>query len=642
MKSQNIPVFLLAAIACAGMICGAKSPKVSDVDRAKAAYIFMEAAARTSGEDFGSAYYMLSRAAELAPDDDEIAADLGKIIIYTGIGDSAEFENGYNAIKRLFFSDTKDVQNGYALIKVAQQLKRTDDAKAAYKALMDAYPGNADYALNYAGYRTMDFMNGDSTGPEEAAAIYDRLELGTGITDMLTLHRLSSLSVKGDTAEMVHQINRFTSTAPLDPQVNFYTGSMYDMIHMPDSAIVYYTAACLLDSTYGQAYLARAEHYLAVGDSARYDQEVLHALESPSLEFEAKYNILANYARSLYEESNRRETFLNLFGNMLDIHPGEASLHYLYGAYLASIDSIGPASEQFGYAMDLDPDEEVYARFRLQTAVEAGDTVAAIAAAESAISRFNDIWYPLSGASLLHLSGHTDQAVEFLKRYDVSRAENAYQKSLYEQTLGDILHAAGQNDSAYAAYDRALIYNPDNASVLNNLAYYKAVDGEDLDNAERYAVRALHAEPDNPTYIDTYAWVLFKQKDYAAARRQIDRALAVYDSYKDSVNAVVADSAAILFNELAQDELAEMITGETADGQLALENAEDALLVEEIEEEEGLIETPNSEIYDHAGDIYFMNGEPDAAMNFWREALLLDPENEKIKKKITHRAYFFD
>ena len=636
-SSKYLPVWLLVVLAVAGMASGAKTPRVTNEARAKAAYMFLEAASHIADADYGPAYHLLSRAAELDPDDREIAAELGKIIIFTGLGDSAEFENGYNALKALFFSDPRDEQNGFAFIKIAQHLKRNSDAKAAYEALMEAHPGVADYALSYAGYRTLDFLEGDSTGPADATAIYDRLESGVGITDMLTIHRLHSLSLTGDTAEMIRQIGRFNATAPLDPQVNFYTGSMYDLIHLPDSAIVYYTAACLLDSTFGPAYLARAEHYLTVGDSARYDSEVLHALESPSLEFEAKYEILSNYARSLYADDERRDTFLSLFRRMLDIHPGEASLHYLYGAYLAAIDSVGPASEQFGYAMDLDPEEELFARYRIETAIEAGDTVSAISAARAAIPRFSNVFYPISGASLLHMTGHPGEAAELMKTYDVGRADNDYQRSLFEQTLGDVLYADEQKDSAFAAYDRALAYNPDNAGVLNNVAYFHAVDGVELDKAEQYIKRALHFDPDNPTYIDTYAWVLFKQKDYPAAKRQIDRAFDVYSRYNDSIMAVDTVSSAELFREVASDELVEMVTGESSEE--AVEH-EEALVEEVVDVLEA--EIPNSEIYDHAGDIYFMNGEPDEALNYWKEALRLDPENEKIKKKVKNKAYFFD
>ncbi|MDE6334054.1 MAG: tetratricopeptide repeat protein, partial [Muribaculaceae bacterium] len=53
-------------------------------------------------------------------------------------------------------------------------------------------------------------------------------------------------------------------------------------------------------------------------------------------------------------------------------------------------------------------------------------------------------------------------------------------------------------------------------------------------------------------------------------------------------------------------------------------------------------ETPSSEIYDHAGDIYFMTGDHKEALEFWKKAHELDPADEKIKKKIKYKTYFFD
>ena len=91
---------------------------------------------------------------------------------------------------------------------------------------------------------------------------------------------------------------------------------------------------------------------------------------------------------------------------------------------------------------------------------------------------------------------------------------------------------------------------------------------------------ATAAEPENVTSLDTYAWVLFKRKDYAKAREIIDRTLELSD-----------------------------------------ENS--------------------AEILEHAGDIYFMDGDPDGALEFWKEALKLTPDNQLLEKKVKHKTYFF-
>ncbi|MBK7384433.1 MAG: hypothetical protein IPI81_14055, partial [Flavobacteriales bacterium] len=60
------------------------------------------------------------------------------------------------------------------------------------------------------------------------------------------------------------------------------------------------------------------------------------------------------------------------------------------------------------------------------------------------------------------------------------------------------------------AYDKALARIPDDATTLNNYAYYLSVRGEQLEKAERMSKRSNELAPGQPSYQDTYAWVLFR------------------------------------------------------------------------------------------------------------------------------------
>lgn len=37
-----------------------------------------------------------------------------------------------------------------------------------------------------------------------------------------------------------------------------------------------------------------------------------------------------------------------------------------------------------------------------------------------------------------------------------------------------------------------------------------------------------------------------------------------------------------------------------------------------------------------------MNGEPKEAVEFWKKALELDPDNALIQKKVKHKTYFYE
>ena len=610
----------------AGFSAPAKSPAGDAADRLKASYLFVEAVDAMNDSRIDDAMLLLDRAASLDPGDIDIAAARGELVFGTGMGDSTDFARAYDAIRDRYLANPADVDNGLRWANLALKLSRLDDVRRAYEALNAAHPARTDFALNLAWIQAMDVLKGDTASFDRAMAIYDRLEQGMGVDPVIINQRVRALALASDTAGMVHELTRLYRSAPTDPDINMLVGRTFSAINMPDSAILYYDRACALDSTNGEAYLVRAEYYMSQGDSARYDTEVFRALESPNLEFEPKFDILTNYVRALYEDTTRVGRIGRLFEVMQTIHPGEADLHNLYGSYLATIDSLGPASEQFGYAADLAPDDPYNWQFLIQTAVGAGDTIRAVEAGLKAIPRFPDnLYFPFVTAGLVMETEGPQQALDILDDFDVSEFTNTEALSSYHQTRGDMLYKLNLTDSAFAEYEVALEYDPMNAGAQNNAAYFMACENVNLDRAREMIESAVATDPTNPTYLDTYAWVLFKQKDYPSARLQIDLALG---AYTDSTDVTPPDPKAV--DELPVAELEPGATGPA-------EVVEEVTAIEEV-----LFEEPSAEVYEHAGDIYFMTGEPEQAVVFWEKALELDPGNARILKKVKNKAYFFE
>jgi tetratricopeptide (TPR) repeat protein len=94
-------------------------------------------------------------------------------------------------------------------------------------------------------------------------------------------------------------------------------------------------------------------------------------------------------------------------------------------------------------------------------------------------------------------------------------------------SIGTLWHEEGNLKKTFEAYERALEYNSDNALVLNNYAYFLALEDKQLDRALGMAQRATKLQENFATYLDTYAWVLYKTGDYTEARRVMGRALAL-------------------------------------------------------------------------------------------------------------------
>lgn len=97
---------------------------------------------------------------------------------------------------------------------------------------------------------------------------------------------------------------------------------------------------------------------------------------------------------------------------------------------------------------------------------------------------------------------------------------------------------SGDASEAARAYRKLLEAEPDNADVLNNLAYalLEVGRGEDLPEAEALAKRAVEKAPTNATYLDTLARVHRQAGDLVTAEETFGRAL---DAGPESIDAMI-------------------------------------------------------------------------------------------------------
>jgi tetratricopeptide (TPR) repeat protein len=93
--------------------------------------------------------------------------------------------------------------------------------------------------------------------------------------------------------------------------------------------------------------------------------------------------------------------------------------------------------------------------------------------------------------------------------------------------IGDTYHELGMTKECYEAYDSALMYDPYKLDVLNNYSYFLSLENRDLQRALEMSGKTISAEPDNQTYLDTYAWILFKLKRYEEAKAYAEKILSL-------------------------------------------------------------------------------------------------------------------
>jgi tetratricopeptide (TPR) repeat protein len=97
-------------------------------------------------------------------------------------------------------------------------------------------------------------------------------------------------------------------------------------------------------------------------------------------------------------------------------------------------------------------------------------------------------------------------------------------------TLGDVSFELKDYERSDSAYEAALEIDPNNATVLNNYAYYLSERNDKLEKAERMSKKSNLLVDNNSAFIDTYAWIMYKMKNYKEALDWMEQAMALPDS----------------------------------------------------------------------------------------------------------------
>ena len=547
-------------------------PAISHNDSLRFKMYYYEAVKQQISGNYDAAYDLLEHCIGINPNAAEAYFMLS---FYDGIlkGDSAAFADVKKA------SELNPTNNAYLeRIGVGYvSMGNLDEAIKAYEKLSRNSPERSDVldflAQLYSRQKDYDKM----------LDVLNRMEALEGASEDLTLAKTRVYSLQGKKEEEYNELKNMSEKHPNDMNYRVMLGNWLLQNGKPDEAGKLYIEVLQAEPENIMARMSMIDYYRTSGQAMRADslQEVM--LVSPKTPVDGKMALMRQVVADNEKNGADSTLVIDLFKKILKEPQETSDMAQLYAAYLTlkkmPQDSISKVLET---VLAISPDN-VAARLQLiQAEWNKQDFDRVIELSNQALDYSPDelAFYYFLGFAYIQ-KDDDDSALEVLRR-GVSQINDQSNPSLvsdFYAIMGDILHDKGDDKGAYAAYDSCLQWKDDNYGCLNNYAYYLSVENKDLDKAAQMSYRTVQAEPDNSTFLDTYAWILFMQKKYAEALQYIDMAVK-NDTTKSAV------------------------------------------------------------IIEHAGDIHAVNGDIDGAVKYWNEALKAGAENETVlRRKIKLRKY---
>ena len=486
-------------------------------------------------------------------------------------------ENGYRLMKKHFEQGEKDFNTNFSFCTFTAENRSLDEALKASETLKSRFPDKAEALLLHA----LLLSQGDSIQMRKAIDEYNKIEENNGKTVALCEKKIMTYLNLNDTAKINEEIDGLLKSDTTEINNILFAASIYNYIlHDSLKAVSYFDKAYDLDSSSDLVISSRLTYFSDTNDSIALHNEIENAIKNPDVSIDSKRTILNQLTKQFYNNPTKMNNIREYYSLLTKTHPNEGIAHLESSAVLLYLRDYEAANKELSLAIEVDSTNEQYWVNYINTSTLTENkkkTYEIIDKANALFPNSSPIKY-LSGVAYQSFDDY-NTAIDYYSQV-INSSDSIYYESAY-CSLGDLYGEKEMFDSAYYHYEKSLELNPSNINTLNNYAYFLAVNNTDLDKAEQMSyITVMDSATVNATYLDTYAWIKFLKIEYLEARNIIDYTLEIG-----------GDSSA--------------------------------------------------EILHHAGDIYFMCGDPDKALEFWNKALAIMPDDKLLQKKVKYKTFFY-
>lgn len=502
--------------------------QLSEHDREVSEALFVEGVKYVLLEDYTKALERLLKAYALSPENAAVSYKIAEANLLSG--NLRDANNYAEAAIRLA------PKNAYYYLLLAQiqaSQKQYDAATKTYAALIKEVPDSGNYLFNLA-----DLYLAQNKLPE-ALATLDKAEKEFGQVDEISFKKQQIYLKQNKLDLALAEGEKLIAANPDEPRYVLAQAEMYASNNKLDDAVRVAQKALKTDPDNPQAHMILASVYQQQKKKPEAEQELKLAFNSPALDIDDKVRILVGFIKQLPDPSVN-QTALDLAAATVRVHPKEAKAYAVAGDVQTLTDHKKDARDTYLKALKLDNSKfQIWQQVVLIDA-ELNQTDSLLAHTDRALELFPNqaaLWF-YNGVGYM-LKKQNAKAVKSLEHGRKLVAGNAELLGQFDASLGDAYHELKQYDKSDAAYESALASDPNNVSALNNYSYFLSLRGEKLDKAKQMSARTLKLFPESDTYLDTYAWILYKMKDYAGAKENLEKALkstqdaAVIEHYGD-------------------------------------------------------------------------------------------------------------
>lgn len=530
-------------------------------------YAFMEGIRYKVLGDFKSALSYFDQCMKIDHKSAAVRYELASILVLTD-----NLDIPLKLMREAVELESSNIWYKILLANILEKKSMIDQACVVYDELIKQYPEREDFYLIETNLLT------SVEKWEEAIAVLDRYEKQFGPSEISSVEKVKlyakAKNIKKASSEILKLIKKY-------PGKSDYLGLLAELYLSNDQekkGLQILNKLMERDPSNGFVLFYLTDYYLQKKDTLHADIYLRKALlnDNNDNNFKVQYllKLLVNSSDSFMSDRRIHE----YMGLLLEKYDNDLTVRTLYADLLRKDNKLKESANELEFVLSKDKNNYLIWEELLLLYSQLGDTVLMYDRGKECMEYFPNQPLPYAMVSLpLMIQKKYEDALVYLNKGLELSPENSPMKAQFYAYLGESFYVLDSVGRAFKMFDEVLKINPNDIMTLNNYSYYLSIRNERLNDAERMSAKTVSADPNNPTFLDTYAWVLFKQKSYSLAKYYMN---------------------------------------------IAIEKSQ----------------SPSAVLYEHYGDILYMNGEKEEAVKMWKKALELGGEelSSELENKIEH------
>jgi predicted Zn-dependent protease len=361
--------------------------------------------------------------------------------------------------------------------------------------------------------------------PNKSLKIFNTIEKNTGIDENICLEKEKIYSEKGQYDKANNEIQKLINYNPSEIRYYGMLAESYLAQNRIEDADILYKKMLSIDSLNGLVHLSLADYYRIKQDLKQSFYHLEKAFRSYDIDADTKIKMLISLSSYAEKDQELLSEVDDLLKILLETHPEDSKVLTLQADFLLRANKITEAQSELIKITHLDPGKYIIWEELLMIDNNLKEWDSLLTQSDKALELFpaQITLYYFKAIAAFQLEKYA-VANEALTTAQTMPIPNKDLETEIYALHGEVLHKLGKNKESDGALEKALDNDKSNKIVLNNYSYYLSTRSDSLDKAERMSLLCIELEPNNPTYLDTYAWVLYKENKLDTALSYIEKA----------------------------------------------------------------------------------------------------------------------